>query len=144
MHAPFDGILPDGWQGGKPVTKHWNGDFIHLYRVTRPCATCNAEISMDVTRKALQGVSKNAGLSLRNCPKCRAERKAGGPGSRGGTSRPTAQEVLPAGGELETLRMANKTMKEELAGLYDVIKELRGTYELPAAMENISKKMPWE
>ena len=149
-HAAYDGQLPDGWKGGDPVTKYWNGDYIHLYHVTRPCATCGAEISLDVTKKALDGTKKNAGLLLRNCPKCRAERKAGGVGSRGGKSRPVAGEpVAPASApgvteELEQLRTANATMKEELTGLYAQIKELRGvqhvapavpkpvqTYELP-------------
>lgn len=127
MHAVFEGPLPEGWQGGAPVTKHWNGDFIHLYRVTRPCATCGAEISLDVTKKALQGFSKNAGLLLRNCPKCRAERKNGGPGSRGGTSRPqtaAAPEPVTDVGELETLRTANATMKTELDPLYARNREL--------------------
>jgi len=133
-HPKYDGELPDGWQGGDPITKYWNGDYIHLYRVTRPCANCQAEISLDVTKKALDGTKKNAGLLLRNCPKCRAERKAGGPGSRGGKSRPVAGEpavapVRPAAPvdneELETLRTANVTMKEELTGLYALNKELR-------------------
>ena len=94
-HSAFDGVLPDGWTGGTPVTKRWRGDFLHLYRVTRPCATCGAQINLDVSRKALQGFAKNAGLLLRNCPGCREQRRAGGPGSRGGTSRPTA-EAVPA------------------------------------------------
>jgi hypothetical protein len=137
MHPKFDGELPDGWQGGDPVTKYWNGNYIHLYRVTRPCATCGVEISIDVTKHALDGSKKNAGLLLRNCPKCRAERKAGGPGSRGGTSRPIANGPVPVQAtiaavpaeimqELETLRTANATMKEELEGLYLQLKELRG------------------
>lgn len=135
MHPKFDGELPEGWQGGEPVTKFWNGNYIHLYRVVRPCATCGAEISLDVTKHALDGSKKNAGLLLRNCPKCRAERKAGGPGSRGGTSRPTAGEPVQStiaadmsqisSAELEALRTANTTMKEELDGLYMQLKELR-------------------
>jgi hypothetical protein len=157
MHAKYEGQLPDGWQRGEPVTKYWNGDYIHLYRVVRPCATCGAEISLDVTRKALEGTKKNAGLLLRNCPKCRAERKAGGPGSRGGKSRPAAgdapvvvQTAIPAEmtEELERLRTANATMKEELEGLYTQLKELR---ERPGEPELLQKshsennvKMPWE
>lgn len=170
MHAMYDGELPDGWQGGTPVTKKWNGDFVHLYRVTRPCKTCAAEIAIDVTKKALQGFKKNAGLLLRNCPKCREARKAGGPGSRGGTSRPVAVDagtpivaektaiITPE--ELESLRTANITMKEELTGLYAQLKELRTAQStavtalnpqftppindgFPQA-ENNSIKMPWE
>ena len=133
MHPAYEGELPEGWQGGGPVTKYWNGNYIHLYRVTRPCATCGAEISLDVTKNALDGSKKNAGLLLRNCPKCRAERKAGGPGSRGGSSRPTAgapAQVIAQPAEimheLETLRTANATMKEELEGLYAQLRDLRG------------------
>jgi hypothetical protein len=132
MHPKYDSELPEGWQGGNPVTKYWNGNYIHLYRVTRCCASCQAEISIDVTKQALDGTKKNAGLLLRNCPKCRAARKAGGVGSRGGTSRPTAGEPVQAPAvdtavneELERLRTANATMKEELDGLYVQLKELR-------------------
>jgi hypothetical protein len=159
QHEPFSGTLPDGWQGGEAVTKKWNGDFIHLYRVRRACKTCNAEIKLDVTKNALMGFRKNAGLLLRNCPTCRAERKNGGPGSRGGKSRPVADapselsglEVETNAPELETLRMANHVMREELEGLYATVAELKSRlalYELPAAMHLANglqqKKMPWE
>ena len=128
MHPAYDKPLPEGWSGGDPVTKYWGGNYVHLYRVTRPCATCGAEISLHVTKGALDGSKKNAGLLLRNCPKCRAERKAGGVGSRGGRSRPVAEAAVPAlvdNTELEALRTANATMKEELDGLYVQLKELR-------------------
>ena len=98
MHPAYDKPLPEGWSGGDPVTKYWGGNYVHLYRVTRPCATCGAEISLDVTKGALDGSKKNAGLLLRNCPKCRAERKAGGVGSRGGRSRPVAEAGARRGG----------------------------------------------
>ena len=139
MHPAYNGQLPDGWNGGAPVTKYWNGDYIHLYRVTRPCANCGAEISLDVTKKALDGSKKNAGLLLRNCPKCRAERKAGGVGSRGGKSRPVAGDAPVAAApneELAALRTMVATMKEDLEGLYVQNRELR---------ERLSDvKMPWE
>lgn len=152
-HPKYDGELPDGWQGGAPVTKYWNGNYIHLYRVTRLCASCQAEISLDVTKQALDGTKKNAGLLLRNCPKCRAARKAGGVGSRGGTSRPTANEtVVPPvnNEELERLRTANATMKEELDGLYMQLKELLAEREpirqpTPAAIAKpVQYKLPPE
>jgi len=142
MHGAFEGALPDGWQGGAPVTKYWKGDYLHLYRVTRPCGTCAAMISIDVSKKALQGFSKNAGLLLRNCPTCRAARKAGGPGSRGGTSRPTAvgapqaaAPVAPAvdNAELEKLRAelkeaweAHAELSKGLAGLRKFANEAFG------------------
>jgi hypothetical protein len=144
MHPAYEGEIPEGWQGGAPVTKFWNGNFIHLYRVTRACANCAAEISLDVTKNALDGSKKNAGLLLRNCPKCRAERKAGGPGSRGGNSRPTTRSEPTTGtsDELESLRTANATMKEELEGLYAQNKELRqrlASYE-PVAQPTTAPK----
>lgn len=135
-HPAYDKPLPEGWSGGDPVTKYWGGNYVHLYRVTRPCATCGAEISLHVTKGALDGSKKNAGLLLRNCPKCRAERKAGGVGSRGGRSRPVAEVATPAAvdnTELETLRTANATMKEELEGLYAQLKELHGAQPVTAA-----------
>lgn len=176
MHPKYDKELPEGWTGGDPVTKYWGGNYVHLYRLMRPCATCGAEISLDVTKGALDGTKKNAGLLLRNCPKCRAERKAGGVGSRGGKSRPTAGEPAEVSAvdntELETLRTANATMKEELEGLYAQIKELNArpiqpvvrapkapiaerTYKLPPepltmaestkalTAKNNLQKMPW-
>jgi len=126
MHGAYEGELPDGWQSGVPVTKYWNGDYIKLYRVTRPCATCNAEISIDVTKKALQGSAKNSGLLLRNCPTCRAARKAGGPGSRGGTSRP----VAAAEGAVTAVTVVDNTKLEELrAELAEVTRERDEAWE---------------
>lgn len=149
-HAPYENPLPDGWQGGEPITKHWNGEFIHLYRVTRPCASCATVISIDVTKKALLGTSKNAGLLLRNCPKCREARKAGGPGSRGGKSRPSIDETtapLAIIDDTEKLQMMVNVMREELDGLYgrdkelfaenQVLKARLATYELQGAMAAI-------
>lgn len=152
----FDGPLPDGWSGGDAVVKFWRGNFAHLYRVTRPCKTCDAEISIDVTKAALLGTKQNTGLALRNCPTCRAARKAGGVGSRGGTSRPLAEGGTPPAVAAtppvvavtdETLLMANQVMKEELDGLYLVVKELRdrlAQYELQPAVRRAAENMPWE
>jgi len=148
MHAKYENELPQGWAGGEPVTKFWKGDYIHLYRVRRACAGCGAEISIDVTKRALEGKARNAGLLLRNCADCRQKRKAGGTGSRGGMSRPTVTTPA-ANAELESLRTVNATMKEELDGLYATVKELRerlGKYELEPAMEAVknNSRMPWE
>lgn len=150
---PFEGPLPEGWSGGAAVTKYYAGAFLHLYRVTRSCKSCHAEISIDVTKRALLGQAKNAGLQLRNCPKCRADRKAGGPGSRGGLSRPVAEPV-ESGNELERLRTANATMTEELSGVYarnkelfaevQVLKARLAVYELAPAMQAAkNEKMPF-
>lgn len=143
MHAKYEGILPEGWKGGDPVTKFWRGNMTHLYRVVRPCKLCEAEITLDVTRAALEGIKKNAGLLLRSCPACRAERKAGGPGSRGGKSRPVGGTVEQSRNaienEMEILRTANATMRQELAGLYAQVREL---HEQLGIKNNV--KMPWE
>ncbi len=141
----FEGQLPEGWNGATPVTKRWNGDFVHLYRLTRPCKTCGNEIRIDVTKRALQGSVKNAGLLLKNCVNCRTARKNGGAGSRGGTSRPQVEVV-----DAEPLRTMVTTMKEELTGLYAENKELRARlakYELQTAMASATTgtlTMPWE
>lgn len=141
-----------GWTYDKAVTKRWNGDFLHLYRVKRTCKSCGCEISLDVTKRALQGVAKNAGLLMKNCKACRDARKNGGPGSRGGTSRPTADPATSpiVTDELEALRTANATMKLELDGLYATVHDLQtrlAKYELPEAMRQATNQpkegFPW-
>lgn len=145
---PFEGPLPDGWSGGEAVTKFWNGSFVHLYRVRRPCKTCQTEIRIDVTKRALQGFAQNAGLKLRNCPTCRETRKNGGVGSRGGISRPMATEVIEAlpGSELERLRNINHTLEQEVDGLNMLLREANGRlaqYEIQPAL-HAANKLPWE
>lgn len=151
MHAPYDDPLPDGWKGGEPVTKYYNGSFMRLYRVTRPCATCGTEISIDVTGRALRGTKKNSGLLLRNCPHCRETRKAGGVGSRGGRSRPTAQapETLKIASaselerlqqELETAARIKATMQEEITMAWEEIRKL----EIKIKSLESRACMPWE
>ena len=144
---PFTGPLPEGWSGGEAVTKHWNGNFVHLYRVRRPCKTCQAEIRIDVTKAALQGFKKNAGLLLRNCPTCREARK-GGVGSRGGTSRPVTEEIKSVVDVVtdETLRTINRTLEQEIDGLNMLLREANAKlakYELQPALVAASK-MPWQ
>ena len=77
------------------------------------------------------------------CHRATPQRKAGGPGSRGGTSRPTAGNPVATPSvdmaELETLRTVNATMKEELEGLYMQLKELRGQQR---PVETIGLKPP--
>lgn len=154
---PFEGELPEGWSGGEAVTKFWNGKFLHLYRVRRPCKTCQAEIRIDVTKAALQGFKKNAGLLLRNCPTCREARKAGGVGSRGGGSRPVAEGggtppakpetiIVGVSDELERLRNINHSLEQEVDGLNMLLREANGRlaqYELQPALQ-AANRMPWE
>ena len=153
---PFTGPLPEGWSGGEAVTKYWNGNFVHLYRVRRPCKTCQAEIRIDVTKAALQGFKKNAGLLLRNCPTCREARK-GGIGSRGGTSRPVAPNAVQHTPATvvdvvtdETLRTINRTLEQEIDGLNMLLREANARlakYELQPALvaaHQTESRMPWE
>jgi hypothetical protein len=122
MSTDLTGLIPHGWAGGEAVTKWWRGKHLHLYRLRKNCAQCGKEMILDVTKAAIAGTAKNAGLHLTRCPECRAVSKGGG-----GTSRPTTRTEPTAGtnDELETLRTANVTMKEELEGLYMQNKELR-------------------
>lgn len=132
--------LPAGWTGGKSTTKWWRNKIIHLYRLHRPCAQCGVEMRIDVTRAALDGTAKNAGLHLKRCPDCRAKLKGADT-----SSRPAVEGIQPGvfsngGDEIEMLRTANATMKEELAGVYAQNKELRERllrYEPEL-------KMPWK
>jgi hypothetical protein len=151
MHAPFDGPLPDGWEGGEPVTKYYGGSFTHLYKVTRKCATCGTAISLDVSKQALQGKKKNSGLLIRNCMQCRETRKAGGRGSRGGTSRPytdapetlkiaSTEELERLTAELETAARIKATMQEEITMAWEEIRKLEVKIE---SLESPAK-MPWE
>lgn len=155
----YPGALPNNWTGGQSFTKWWRGNIIQLYTLKKPCGQCGAEMRIDVTRAALEGKAKNAGLHLKRCPKCRAETKA-----RGTVSRPAVegQELVhheqPAPAvpmdvfdkaELETLRTANAVMKEELDALYVLNRDLRerlAKYELAPAMEAVAngQRMPWE
>ena len=80
--------LPNGWTGGEAKTKWWRGKFVHLYRLTKPCAQCNRPMVIDVTAAALEGTAQNAGLHLKRCPECRAA-------SKNGTSRPKAIGAMP-------------------------------------------------
>lgn len=157
MQEAFEGALPQGWSGGAPVSKHWRGTFYKLFRVTRPCATCGGIISLDVSRRALEGTAHNAGLRMTNCAECRAEQKAkpGGPGSRGGMSRPVVtRPERPNSASPDELKMANAVMTQELEGLYATVRELRSTvvelrdrltlYELQPAMQAVAAKMPWD
>ncbi len=140
-----------GWTYDKPINKWFQGAFRHAHRLTRPCPTCSEIIVLDVTTKALEGKATNHGLALRRCKKCRTALKAGPevyamrkaevadkPAPAAAAPPPVVQvATAPAdNGELELLRTANITMKEELDGLYVLNKELRerlALYEEPNA-----------
>lgn len=112
-----------GWIGGDPVAKWWRGKFIHLYRFRKPCAQCNAEMVIDITKAATGGTAKNAGLHLTRCEKCRATPQAS-------TSRPVvlgapaSVTALTDTAELEQLRSFKTTVSEELKELDALRREL--------------------
>lgn len=148
----YTGELPDGWTGGQAFLKWWRGRFVHLYTLRRPCAQCGQEMRIDVSKAALDGTAKNAGLHLKRCAKCRAETKALKASSRPkveGEPTPAALKHAFEASADETLRTANATMRAELEGLYAQNKELRerlAKYELAPAMEAVANghRMPWE
>ena len=147
-----------GWTYDKPVNKWFQGAFRHAHRLTRPCPTCTAAIVLDVTAKALEGKATNHGLALRRCKECRKALKAGpqvyAARKAEVADKPAAEIVVApetvvaaavttgmSATEAESLRTANITMKEELAGLYATIKELRdqlSQYELAPAIERVA------
>lgn len=93
MSEVYENKLPHGWGGGVAVTKWWRGKFVHLYRLQKPCAQCNTNMTIDVTREALRGDKKNSGLLLKRCAGCRNISRADV-----GRSRPhvAGQQVRPA------------------------------------------------
>jgi hypothetical protein len=139
----YQGPLPDGWTGGQSTMKWWRGKIMHLYKLVRPCAECGAEMRIDVSKAALIGTAKNAGLHLRRCAVCRARTKALNTSSRpqveGESSAREVVAVEPQSAD-ETLRSANATMKEELEGLYAQNRELRDRL----AQYEPEPRMPWE
>lgn len=149
----YAGPLPAGWTGGHALTKWWRGAYVHLYTLRKPCAECGGEMRIDVTRDALEGKVKNAGLHLKRCAKCRAISRAAGSSSR---PKIAGQEpFIPAAvtaEELEQLRTANATMREELDTVHAENRELRrrlSSHEGPTLAEALRMqatlvKMPWE
>lgn len=123
----------------------------NLIRFTRKCVTCEQPFSIFVTEKIASGIADSNSFGLKNCE-----------AHRRNPARAAGVE------DMEQLRMANNTMRDELAGLYErdkrqfaEIQELKGRlaqYELPGAMVQVSEqaaryqpgfgvpqnKMPWE
>lgn len=147
--APLDnyfGKLPEGWTGGEAKRKWFRGAVITLFTLQRNCAQCHRPMTIDVTREAIEGTKKNAGLHLKRCEGCRDATKALGTHSRPHVSG-DAPTIIPDP-EAAQLRTANATMKEELAGLYADNRELRARlekYEPFTPVQNgTPHKMPWE
>lgn len=108
----------------------------HLTQFTRACATCGKPFSIFVTRRVADGHADSNSFGLKNCEQHR----------RGVSAADTF--------ELDMLRSKDRTMSEELAGLYQrntelaaEVLELRARlarYEVPAAVATQKQKMPWE
>lgn len=73
----------------------------NLIEFTRNCQTCNEPFPIYVTSKIANGHADSNSFGLKNCPAHRRNRTA------------TDEQ------EIETLRTANVTMREELTGLYE-------------------------
>lgn len=109
-----------------------NKTYKHLTQFTRACATCGQPFSIFVTPRVANGQADSNNFGLRNCEKHRGH----GP-------------AIDAH-ELELLRSKDRTMSEELSGLYQRNKELAAEilelrtrlakYEFPAAMA----AFPWD
>ena len=99
--------------------------YANLVEFTRPCATCSKPFSIFVTAKIANGHADSNSFGLKNCEEHRRNKS-------------------PADlSETDRLRTANATMKEELDGLYDTVRDLRerlAKYELPAAMEVLGQE----
>jgi hypothetical protein len=115
----------DGWTHDRDHDKVQLGkkQYRNMEEWARPCAVCGEKFSIFV--RANSGT--NSSFGLRTCKVHRGER----PGANG----------MAAPGEVDALRTANATMREELDGLYVQLKELRdrlAKYELPAVMAVVS------
>jgi hypothetical protein len=128
-----------GWKIGGPVTKFWRGKYITLHRLSKSCTQCGTELTLDVSKAALDGTAKNSGIGLARCLGCRAAARL-----QGATSRPTAlksknvavpapalqqaaSDIQPAGSdmsELERQLAINKTMEQEINCFNEYVREL--------------------
>ena len=146
MSTDLTGLIPHGWSGGEAVTKWWRGKFIHLYRLRKNCAQCGKEMTLDVTKAAIAGEAKNAGLHLVRCPGCRAKTP------RDVTSRPSVRDDAPSivddivpiedtSSEVEMLRAQNDAFLKSVQALQArnielnaELVALRSKHELQSAM----------
>lgn len=79
-------------------------EYKNLIDFSRPCAACGEPFSIYVTAKIANGHADSNSFALKNCPQHRRNRSAAD------------------NNELETLRTANVTMREELTGLYEQVR----------------------
>lgn len=138
----YTGPMPEGWKGGAHVSKWWRGKMVHLYTLHKPCAECGAEMRIDVSKAALDGTAKNAGLRLKRCAVCRARDKATGTSSRPivAGQHDALKHALEGTTPDDALIAANEVMREELKGLYAELRTLRQRLE----KYEPEPRMPWE
>lgn len=153
MTTDLTGLIPHGWTGGEAVTKWWRGKFIHLYRLRKNCAQCGREMTIDVTKAAIVGEAKNAGLHLVRCSDCRVKTPRdimSRPSVRGDSPvSATDTSVLQNTDELEALRAQNEMFLRSIQALQaqnielnKQLSALRSKYELQPAMAALSKLPP--
>lgn len=165
MTTDLIGLIPHGWSGGEAVAKWWRGKHLHLYRLRKNCAQCEKEMTIDVTKAAIMGTAKNAGLHLTRCVKCREASRATD-SQQVGMSRPhTAHDPVDQiiasasdNGEVTALRAQNEMflksiqalqqqntqLNAELSKLRSETLSTKETYELPAAMAAAKLRLPAE
>lgn len=116
-----------GWTKGRAGPKVIKGrEYTNLVEFSRPCATCQKIFSIFVTNKIAAGHADSNSFGLKNCDQHRRNKASDD-------------------AELNTLRTANVTMREELSALYardkaqfeeaQALKARLALYELPLAME---------
>lgn len=128
-----------GWERGASGEVKLKGrTYKDLTEFKRPCATCGNYFSIFVTAKIAEGRADSNSFGLRNCEEHRR--------------LPVPKADSP---ELEQLRMENRTMKEELDGLYkrdaehfaeiQQLKARLSKYELTPALQAAGDltKFPW-
>lgn len=155
MPTDLTGLIPHGWSGGEAVTKWWRGKHLHLYRLRKNCAQCQKEMTIDVTKAAITGAAKNAGLHLTRCVKCREQSRAAD-SQQPSMSRPfTKDDPIdqlgvsgPNSGEIEALRAQNEMflrsvqaltarnaeLNAELVKIRSATLAVKAQYELQPAM----------
>ena len=124
----------DGWVHDRDHEKITLGkkQYRNMEEWSRPCGICAEKFSIFV--RTNNNGTVNSSFGLRTCKQHRGEKITGG----------IVAADMPA---METLKMANKCMTEELDGLYAENKDLKtrlARYELQPAMEAAQNKMPWD
>lgn len=142
MTTDLTGLIPHGWKGGEAVTKWWRGKHLHLFRLRKACAQCGDEMILDVTRAAIIGTAKNAGLHLTRCAKCRGQSKNDAPTSRPTVLEPSQPvqrfEVVDEGGLSARIAELEQELKEAYDGAADIAQQAGGVRKAIHEQLNLS------